>query len=218
VSSRAIDHRSDWCAAWSAIRAVRKRRGVVQCCGDAHLSNFGVFASPEGHCAPGERVKPRPFLKSARRSATAYAMIIRTDTRVGRVGRARDKKSRAGPARRQNGHVSWSVSNSGPSAIAIGASQRLQARVPTPSSVDRIAWRFSSCTAAARRASAESSGVWPRPRKSVTTMSLDRAAHPRLSCVRTPKPEVADLQGFVAPKKGFEPLSFGSVDAHFPSG
>ncbi len=51
-------------------------------------------------------------------------MIIRTNTRAGRVGRARDKKSRAGPRRRQNGQVSWSVSNSGRSPIAIGASQR----------------------------------------------------------------------------------------------
>lgn len=110
--------------------------------------------------------------------ARAYGMITRTNTRAGRVGRARDKKSRVGPWRPQNGHVSSSVSNSGRSPTAIGASQRPHAKVPVPSSVDLIVWRFSSC-GAARRISGESSGVWPRPRKSVTMMSLKCAGHPR---------------------------------------
>jgi hypothetical protein len=117
-------------------------------------------------------------------------MIIRTRTRAGRVGGARDRKSRAGPRRPQNGHVSWSVSDIGRSPIAIGASQRQHAKVPTPSSVERIVGRFCSYTKAARGVSPGPPGARPIPRKRVTGMSLDRGSDRRPSAV-APREEQA---------------------------
>jgi hypothetical protein len=93
----------------------------------------------------------------------------RTMTRAGRVGNARDRKSRTGPRFWQNGQVSRSDSRSGSAPSATGASQRRQASVPTPSRLERLARLSSSyAPAALARAREPAPGDWPGPRKSVT--------------------------------------------------
>jgi hypothetical protein len=102
---------------------------------DAARARFGHKSPPEGRNCQ---------LRSVRRALT------RTTTRAGRVGTAIERKFRSWPCVPQKGHLSGVVTLTGSPPIAIGASHRGQASVPTPSRFERIDWRFSSCPAAAR--------------------------------------------------------------------
>src|SRR3954470_19973510 len=56
---------------------------TVQCCGDAHLSNFGVFASPERRLVfdvnDFDETSPGPWEWDVKRLAASFAIAGRTN-------------------------------------------------------------------------------------------------------------------------------------------
>lgn len=148
--------------------------------------------------------------ESAEAHATVYwraGCNARITTRAGRVGALSDRKSRTTPRSSQNGHAIGSVSNSGRAPGATGASHRRQARVPVPSTLERIDCRFSS-TAGRGRApkSPPECDVSPIPRMELTSLSVGGdSLTAALSAGVSPGPRAlaakAQVQRAIAPRQ-----------------
>jgi uncharacterized protein (DUF2252 family) len=69
----------------------------VQLCGDAHLSNFGVFASPERSLLFGlndfDETLPGPFEYDVKRMAASFTIAARNNGFSGQDARAATQKS-----------------------------------------------------------------------------------------------------------------------------
>ena len=81
------------------------------------------------------RLKPPvgPYAPSESRTTLTFLNVTRISTLAGRVGVARERKSRTGPRLAQKGQVSVSVSDNEPPPSATGASQWRHASVPLAS-------------------------------------------------------------------------------------
>ena len=73
---------------------------TVQLCGDAHLSNFGVFASPERALVfdlnDFDETLPGPFEYDVKRMAASFTIAARNNGFTDTAGTRRDARGRRG--------------------------------------------------------------------------------------------------------------------------
>jgi hypothetical protein len=138
------------------------------------LGATGDHAEPPLRCGiagRGHRWKGH-HLRNVSQGLERARWRTRISTRAGRVGALRERKSRVGPRRVQNGQMRESAGDTEP-VSATGASQLGQASVASPSSVETPARRLSSRTAAPGINPERSGSASSIPRRTAIGASLE---------------------------------------------